>query len=701
MLEAVPLDDVEVPTEEPEAAADTKVTVASQGAATGRVRVDSATSLWRAAEYGDLGRLKMLLDAGHDINAMCEDPGWRHKTPLSAAVDGNEPLAVRLLLRRGANPNLQDGDGDRYPLHWAAAFGDHEECAQLLVHAGAALEARDAQGRSPLEFARQPSLRGRPKVEAVLARAAADTTRPAWSMEHAASVLKHGFWKAAADGNLAVLERCLDARQPVDQPRPAAKSRMSALAIATYNGRLEAMALLIRAGADANVAEGEGGFTPLHFCVHGDNDYAEAAQMLLEARADPFATKHDGKTALDVAAAARREATLAVLAPAVARRRAMQALSSTLGAGDGTSNWSLLKPTSSRLAAAVAAAEEAGVEWNEPGGRELLEGARQVLATLREEEAAEDTGAAWSWGRAARTARASAEGIADTWSAIHGVYGRVVGGLLQATSSPASPPAAAPPSGRKKPREVPKRAGGAQRHADVTQAEGISGHGVADGTAAEVPATPLTALPASSPPAALPAAPPTAPAEALPEETEAADGRGDAPVPELAGGPSPRGEEVISPRGEEVISPRGEEVISGHEVKSSPRGEEVKRRPMTTRAEGNAAVECTGVADDVAADGIATDEVAADSAVADDVAADGVAGDGAASDSVAADGVTTDDVAADSAVADGVAADGAVADDAAADYPSEAVVAAFDDGEATLQDAHVAAQGTVVHQAYL
>ena len=33
----------------------------------GKVRIDSATSLWRAAEHGDLGRLKMLLDAGLNL----------------------------------------------------------------------------------------------------------------------------------------------------------------------------------------------------------------------------------------------------------------------------------------------------------------------------------------------------------------------------------------------------------------------------------------------------------------------------------------------------------------------------------------------------------------------------------------------------------------------------------------------------------
>ena len=122
----------------------------------GKVRVDSALSLWRAAEHGDVGRLKMLLDAGHDVNALCDDKSVdaRCRSVLSAAVDGNEPLAVRLLLRRGANPNLRDGDGDRYPLHWASAYGDHDECAELLVQAGAALEAYDARGHTPLEFAR-------------------------------------------------------------------------------------------------------------------------------------------------------------------------------------------------------------------------------------------------------------------------------------------------------------------------------------------------------------------------------------------------------------------------------------------------------------------------------------------------------------------------------------------------------------------
>jgi ankyrin repeat protein len=48
------------------------------------------------------------------------------------------------------------------------------------------------------------------------------------------------------------------------------------------------------------LAEAEGGFTPLHFCVH-DADRSAATRVLLEARANPLKPKHDGLTPLDVA----------------------------------------------------------------------------------------------------------------------------------------------------------------------------------------------------------------------------------------------------------------------------------------------------------------------------------------------------------------------------------------------------------------
>ena len=304
--------------------ADTVVTVAPTRP--GRFRIDSPTSLWRAAEYGDVGRLKTLLAAGHDVNELSDDRGSRGKSVLSAAVDGNAPLAVRLLLRRGANPNLRDGDGDRYPLHWASAFGDHAECAELLVQAGAVLDARDAKGHTPLEFALGSATgrvhsfarfgssllgrpAGRPLVVKVLTDAAvvAVERRPAWSPAHAKAALSSAFWKAAAAGDMAVLQRCLDGGQPVDQPRPEPVNRMSALMIATYHSRLDAVQLLLERHANPNAAEAtSAGFTALHLCAHeADRDAVHATAL------EPRRYRHHRRTCAHTHAAAAAYAATA------------------------------------------------------------------------------------------------------------------------------------------------------------------------------------------------------------------------------------------------------------------------------------------------------------------------------------------------------------------------------------------------------
>jgi ankyrin repeat protein len=444
-LSAIDLSDAAAADAPSEADASTSVSVTikrSQFFPEGKPRLDSATSLWRAAEHGDIGRLKMLLDAGHDVNAMCEDPGWRHKTPLSAAVDGNEPLAVRLLLRRGANPDLRDGDGDRYPLHWASSFGDHDECAELLVQAGASLDARDAHGQTPLEFARRPFVGalgvvlgrgvelGRPKVEAVLsgaaAREATDGPRPTWSAEHAARALRHEFWKAAASGDLKVLERCLARyRQPVDQPRPASKSRLSALAIASYNGQLRAMASLLRHGADPNLAEAEGGFTPLHFCVH-DADRSAATRVLLEARANPLKPKHDGLTPLDVARKNGCEASEALLASAVARIDAAEALEVLIRNVEG--NWLIGRTTSAQLAAAIDRAAKTDVD-----ATVLIRATEMKTALCAQEEAADGARHdAPTW--AAR--RGWAGGLAGASSWAHDALSKLIGAVSGASTDP-------------------------------------------------------------------------------------------------------------------------------------------------------------------------------------------------------------------------------------------------------------------------
>jgi ankyrin repeat protein len=113
---------------------------------------------WQLCEY--------VLELGADVNYPLRDTG---ETPLHAALcKTTRPefeTIVRILLQHGANPNVTTKHGvetgafmrdirtkAETPLHRAAAFGS-EETIQLLLNAGARLDARDMHGDSPLTWA--------------------------------------------------------------------------------------------------------------------------------------------------------------------------------------------------------------------------------------------------------------------------------------------------------------------------------------------------------------------------------------------------------------------------------------------------------------------------------------------------------------------------------------------------------------------
>jgi len=155
--------------------------------------VDDSSDSWGtplhiAAEAGQTRACALLLDRGAQIEACCRN---LDATPLSYAVKYKHPDVVRLLLERGADPNVSDEDGvtplliaahcgsklinppsepgaEGYveivkilldsgadpnrssnsgysPLHAAASFG-HLAAVELLIRAGADRNARDIHG---------------------------------------------------------------------------------------------------------------------------------------------------------------------------------------------------------------------------------------------------------------------------------------------------------------------------------------------------------------------------------------------------------------------------------------------------------------------------------------------------------------------------------------------------------------------------
>jgi ankyrin repeat protein len=119
-----------------------------------------------AAFHGHWQLCQFLIENGADLNHSLPDTG---ETALHAALCTTNRLAhdlvVKVLLAAGANPNcvtkpsVETGAFMRdcrtkaeTPLHRAAAFGT-QETIQLLLDAGARIDAKDMNGDSPLSWA--------------------------------------------------------------------------------------------------------------------------------------------------------------------------------------------------------------------------------------------------------------------------------------------------------------------------------------------------------------------------------------------------------------------------------------------------------------------------------------------------------------------------------------------------------------------
>jgi ankyrin repeat protein len=119
-----------------------------------------------AAFHGHWQLCQFLVEHGANVNHPLPDTG---ETPLHAALcKANRPAydhVVEVLLAAGANPNAATRPSARTdafmrdastkgetPLHRAAAFGT-ERAIDLLLQAGAVVDAKDMHGDSPLTWA--------------------------------------------------------------------------------------------------------------------------------------------------------------------------------------------------------------------------------------------------------------------------------------------------------------------------------------------------------------------------------------------------------------------------------------------------------------------------------------------------------------------------------------------------------------------
>jgi len=126
----------------------------ADGAAVDGFDRDGNTSLWVAARMSKPESVRILLAAGADPNIR----GQRGWTPLHCTTfcwSGPEDTEVaRLLLKYGADVNSVAPEYGETPLHYAVRVADSPVLVQLLLDAGANIDAQSNPGKdTALQFA--------------------------------------------------------------------------------------------------------------------------------------------------------------------------------------------------------------------------------------------------------------------------------------------------------------------------------------------------------------------------------------------------------------------------------------------------------------------------------------------------------------------------------------------------------------------
>ena len=145
-------------------------TLLDRGAAASTVTKKGATPLHAAVETGDVAKVTLLLARGADVNAALTQAGF---TPLHYAAFIDHADVARTLLKGGAKPDARIPAFGNTTAVIEAALAGNAKVLEVLIAAGADVDAKDDEGRTALMYAvwRDP---GYADAAELLLRAGAD-----------------------------------------------------------------------------------------------------------------------------------------------------------------------------------------------------------------------------------------------------------------------------------------------------------------------------------------------------------------------------------------------------------------------------------------------------------------------------------------------------------------------------------------------